>query len=228
MRSKKAISDSIIPLSEVNQIMYNFAITKGVALPEHPLNSTKQEEIKRYNQLIELIKPVTLESLLFVEESTEGNKNFKWYQLPLLKKCNYLALFSLLLLIGTSLSDEVNTTNQGESVLSLDGWVLFYNLIFICAAASLGTMFNLLKSLIEKIRMHTLLPIDEKEINSKIIFGIIAGFLVAEMFEIPFDIGQEGDLQKVSLALLGGFSSDAIFTILQGIVNRIKLFVTPS
>ena len=127
------------------------------------------------------------------------------------------------------MSSEVNTKNQEAGLLASHGWVLFYNLIFICSASLLGVMFYLLKTINDKIKDHTLLPVDEIEVNAVIIIGVISGFIIAELFKFDGNAFSASiKTQKMTLALLGGFSSDAIFSILKGIVNKTKaLFSTP-
>ena len=91
-------------------------------------------------------------------------------------------------------------------------------------------MFYLLKTISDKIKNYTLLPVDSIEVNATIIIGVISGFIIAELFDFNENVMAGSiEAQKMTLALLGGFSSDAIFSVLKGIVNKTKaLFATPS
>ena len=62
------------------------------------------------------------------------------------------------------------------------------------------------------------------ELNASILIGVISGFVISELFAYSLDniSSQYVEIRKMTLALLGGFSSDAIFSTLQGIVNKFK------
>ena len=118
---------------------------------------------------------------------------------------------------------SVNEKNQAAGILASSGMTLLYNLLFICSASLLGVMFYLLKTISDKIKNYTLLPVDAIEVNSTIIIGLISGFIISELFNFDIDtIASSIEMQKMTLALLGGFSSDAIFSTLQAIVNKVK------
>lgn len=90
-------------------------------------------------------------------------------------------------------------------------------------------MFYLLKTISDKIKDHTLLHVDAIEVNATIIIGVISGFIIAELSKFDGNAFNASiETQKMTLALLGGFSSDAIFSVLKGIVNKTKaLFSGP-
>ncbi|MFK7907338.1 MAG: hypothetical protein AB8B69_19540, partial [Chitinophagales bacterium] len=141
----------------------------------------------------------------------------------IISKLLIIAAIALVLLITISLSPDVNAKNQAEGLLASQGLVLLYNLIFICSASLLGVMFYLLKTISDKIKNYTLLPVDAIEVNATIIIGIISGFIISELFTFtPEAMGGSVESQKMTLALLGGFSSDAMFSVLKGIVNKMK------
>ena len=150
----------------------------------------------------------------------------KWYQVPVFTKCLVIAIFALILLMGVSLSPIVDEAHQAEGLLNSSGIPLLLNLLFICSASLLGVMFYLLKTISGKIKNYTLLPTDSLELNSTIIIGLISGFIIAELFSFTSTALTENiEINKMTLALLGGFSSDAIFSILQGIVNKVKMLI---
>ena len=73
--------------------------------------------------------------------------------------------------------------------------------------------------------------VPEETINyvSQILLGVISGLLLSEVIVLyssdPNDINL---FNKSVLALIGGFSSDAIFSILQGLINRLKNIFVPA
>ena len=89
-------------------------------------------------------------------------------------------------------------------------------------------MFYTIKSMNAKIKTYTLTEIDVLTLNSAILIGVISGFFISEVFSALVTGGLGGSvlLSKMTLAILGGFSSDAIFTMLQDIVNKLKALFT--
>ncbi len=212
-------------------LMFKFAVNTGKELPSN-LNLSDNADyptlISDYNALLKVIQPVTPESILYLNaELTHVGRDGKWYLIPIFTKCIVLAALALVLLVAVSMHPSVNEINQNVGLLDASGHTLLFNLTFICAASLLGVMFYLLKTIGDKIKSTTLLPHDNIEINASIIIGIISGFIITELFTLTSDTLQNNFLviHKMTLALLGGFSSDAIFSILQGVVNKFqKLF----
>ncbi len=214
-------------------IMISYASKIGIALPpgitlDNPTDDTQL--IANYNTMINAIKPATAQSINYINSQVlGGTKGKKWYTTPIMSKCLLLAGIALISLILMSLSPDVNSANQKAGLLNADGKILFYNLLFICSSSLLGVMFYLLKTTSDKIKDYTLLPVDAIEVNATIIIGVISGFIISELFDFSQDVMAVSiEAQKMTLALLGGFSSDAIFSVLKGVVNKTKaLFATP-
>jgi len=213
-------------------LMMNYAINSGKELPNSLSLSANLDDttlVDNYNNMRKVILPATVESIRYINSQMilRGDKR-KWYQIPIFTKCVVIAAIALVALILISLSPIVNETNQAKGLLEASGKTLLYNLIFICAASLLGVMFYLLKTFGDKIRNYTLIPANSIELNASIIIGVISGFVISELFSYSLDnISSEYvEISKMTLALLGGFSSDAIFSTLQGIVNRFKKLVS--
>ena len=64
---------------------------------------------------------------------------------------------------------------------------------------------------------------------AQIVLGIIAGLIMSEIISFYTKSPEDINLfNKGVLALIGGFSSEAIFSILQGIIDRVKsIFIMP-
>ena len=208
--------------------MIHFSSKRGINIPTTvTLNENEDNNtlIANYNTMVNAVKPATVQSINYVNKQILGTagEDKKWHQTPIISKCLIIATIALICLIAVSLLPEVNSKNQAEGLLSSQGLVLFYNLLFICSASLLGVMFFLLKTISDKIKNYTLLPVDAIEVNATIIIGVISGFIISELF--TFNAGAMGssiETQKMTLALLGGFSSDAMFSVLKGIVNKLK------
>ena len=214
-------------LNEDLSIMIQHAVDRGIELPGHIKLDVRDDDvlINNYNTLQKAIHPATVESIRYIRSEMWKKKNNRsWFQIPIFTKCVLIAFIALLLLIGISLSPIINVDNQARGLLESSGTILLYNLIFICSASLVGVMFYLLKTIGSKIRNYTLKASDSIELNASILIGVISGFVISELFTFAVsDISSiHIEIQKMTLALLGGFSSDAIFSILQGIVNKIK------
>ncbi|MBT8189109.1 MAG: hypothetical protein HKO89_06775 [Saprospiraceae bacterium] len=214
------------------ELMFKYAVNTGKELPTNlnlKKNSNYQELIADYNTLMKVISPSTPESIRYINaELTKKGSDSKWYLIPVYSKCIILAILALVTLIGVSLLPIVDKQHQAEGMLDASGFILLSNLIFICAASLLGVMFYLLKTIGDKIKNSTLLPSDSIELNSSIIIGVIAGFVISELFSLRMSTidNEYVEIQRMTLALLGGFSSDAIFSLLQVTVNKFKSLLT--
>jgi len=213
-------------------LMMNYAINKGKELPNNLILSneiTDPQLLSNYNNLQKVIAPATVQSIRYINSQwILKNQTRKWYQVPIFTKCVMIAGLALVTIILISLSPEVNEENQIAGLLAGSGLTLLLNLTFICSASLLGVMFYLLKTFGDKIRNYTLLPVNSVELNASIIIGVISGFVISELFTYTISsIGSQNvEIHKMTLAMLGGFSSDAIFSTLQGVVNKFKSLLT--
>lgn len=214
---------------EIN-IMLGYVIQRGLSLPADTNFSSENTPdvalmVKQYNDLRTLISPSTPDAIAYVgsQYAQDANGIKKFWKVPLFSKCLIFGLVTFTILIATSLLPEVNSENLSRSLLTSSGWELLVNLIFICAAALLGAIFYQLKTISDKIRNVTLLPVDNLEFFGTMIMGMIAGFLLSEMLSLPAHMVDENiEVNRMSLSLLGGFASDAIFSLLQGLVEKLK------
>lgn len=237
-----AHSEPVSPKSDSNQqriqadvrTMMQFVTKRGINLPTTvKLTDTGDDStlIANYNTLVNTVKPSTVQSINYINKQilNETGEDRKWHQTPILAKCLLIAGIALITLIVISLSPQVNEQNQAAGLLTSSGKTLLFNLIFVCSASLLGVMFFLLKTISDKIKNYTLLPIDAIEINSAIIIGVISGFIISELFTFnTSNISTSIQMQKMTLALLGGFSSDAIFSILKGVITKAKALFSSS
>ncbi|MCB0647886.1 MAG: hypothetical protein KDC49_14555 [Saprospiraceae bacterium] len=217
-------------LSQEINIMLDYVIQRGLSLPADTSFSFENTQdvsllVKQYNDLRTLISPATPDAISYVgSQYSPDSKGIKQlWRVPLFSKCLIFGLITFAVLIATSLLPEVNSENLSKSLLTSSGWQLLVNLIFICSAALLGAIFYQLKTISDKIRSVTLLPVDNLEFFGTMIMGMIAGFLLSEMLSLPAHVVDENiEVNKMSLSLLGGFASDAIFSLLQGLVEKLK------
>ena len=85
----------------------------------------------------------------------------------------------------------------------------------------------MLKDVSSSVKEGTLIPEDSIYYIALIVLGIIAGLIMSEILSLYTNDPNNINLfNKSILALIGGFSSDAIFSILQGVINKIKSIFT--
>jgi len=216
------------------QKMLSYAATKGIKMPKQlQFNFQTMDQttlLDSFNDLSTAIAPANVQSVSFIQDYIFDKEKMKnWWNIPVYSKCFYLSLIALISVISISLSPMVNNDNLAKGLLDSSGTTLLYNLIFICSSAMLGVMFYSLKSINEKIKSYTLTQIDVLELNSNILIGVISGFIISELFTLLLaQFGDSMEITKMTLAILGGFSADAMFTILQGVVNKLKSLLSPT
>lgn len=215
------------------QLMLNYAYNKGIKLPDSisqeslkndEANIAPQSLVADYNSLISAILPATPESIKYISNEFEGSiSKLRSWKLPVVKRYIAISILALVGLVAFSMMPGVTAENQEKGILSLSGIPLLENLFVIFFASLLGVMFYILKTVKDKVDDFTLVSVDIFEYNISIIIGIVSGFIISELFTFTSTImGSSIEAHKMTLALLGGFASDAIFSILQNMVIKVK------
>ena len=224
-------NDIIVEIKEELENMLSFAMRNGKVINTelNPLieSDNLDDLINAHNILAKNIAPATPKSIKYLKKlNTQENGKALFSKLPIIRNLIILALVFLLLFIGTSLSDQVDKESLAKGVLSNDGKSLLLNLLFICATSGLGVVFYLLKSVSEGIQKGNLMPEQSIYYVGLIVLGIMSGLILSEIVS-TYNNGESLTVfNSCVLALVGGFSSDAIFSVLQGIINKIKAVFT--
>jgi hypothetical protein len=215
------------------QMILDFLYNRGIKVPDtissqsitnNIQNINTENLVSDYNSLVVAILPSTPESIKFIgKEFTGSIESMKTWRIPVVKKYIILSIVALVGLIGFSLMPDVTAVNQEKGILALHGLPLLENLGVIFFASLLGVMFYVLKTIKDKIDNFTLVEVDIFSFNISIMIGVVAGFIISELFTFSSTIlGSSIEVHKMTLALLGGFASDAIFSALQNIVDKLK------
>ena len=234
-QSEPGISQEVIgELSEEINNMLSFAIYNGVTINTE-INALIQDSnvddlINAHNLLCKNVAPATPKSIVYTKKLYEkGNKKSILNKLPLLRNLILLALFFLLSFIAIGSSPLVDSDSLNKGIMNNRGYSLILNLSYLGSVAGLGVLFYLLKEVSTSLKKGTLAPEDSIAYMSQILLGIMAGLIMSEILA-PYIIDPNSKVSmfnKSVLALIGGFSSDAIFSILQGIINKVKgIFIT--
>jgi len=217
--------------NEINA-MLSFALNNGLAINNEInglLESTKLDDLLNvHGLLIKNVQPATPKSINYLSIiNTDGAQQTSYHKIPLVRNLMFLALFFLIGFIVTALSPEVNNDSLDKGIMDNNGLSLLLNLTFLCSISGLGVSFYLLKSVSTAIQKGTLIPEDAIYYTALIFLGIIAGIILSEIISLYTTNSGINLFNKSILALIGGFSSDVIFSILQSLIAKIKqLFST--
>lgn len=228
--SKKVIDEMS---NEINN-MLSFAVYNGIIINTqiNPLiqNSSVDDLINAHNLLCKIIAPATPKSIEYTRKlHQQEKKRFLYSRLPLVRNLIILTLLFLGTFILTGLSPDVNNDSLDKGIMNNNGLPLLLNIAFLCSVAGLGVLFYLLKNVSNSLKDSTLVPEDSIYYLAIIILGIIAGLISSEIISFYKNDPENINLfNKALLALIGGFSSDAIFSVLQGIIDRIKTIFIPT
>lgn len=239
--NKKVINPSnLISLGVTNELkgeinsMLSFALNNGLTINNEInglLESTKLEDLLNvHGLLIKNVQPATPKSINYLNIiNKDGVQETSYNKIPLVRNLIYLSLFFLIAFISTALFPEVNNDSLDKGIMENNGISLLLNLTFLCSISGLGVAFYLLKSVSTAIQKGTLVPEDAIYYTALIFLGVIAGIILSEIISLYTTTSGINLFNKSILALIGGFSSDAIFSILQSLITKVKqLFSTAS
>ena len=226
--------DVIAELSREINSMLSFAVYNGITVNTNVnsliQNSNVDDLINAHNILCKNVAPATPKSIEFTNQlHKKGKGKSLFYKLPLVRNLIILALLFLAIFIVTGISPDVNNDSLDKGIMRNHGLPLLLNIGYLASVSGLGVLFYLLKNVSKSIKEAILLPEESIEYMAQIVLGIIAGLILAEILSIYItDPNNINLFNKSILALIGGFSSDAIFSILQGVIDRIKAIFIPT
>ncbi len=219
--------------TEINN-MLSFAVFNGTIINTELIDQLKKDDVESlintHNLLCKNVAPATPKSIKYIRAVKEDvDKKMQLSRLPLVRNLIILAIIFLVIFVVTGMSSGVNDASLDKGVLGNEGISLLVNLLFLASISGLGVLFYLLKNVTVAVKNSTLVPEDNIYYFALIVLGVISGLILSEIISFysksPDDINL---FNKSILALVGGFSSDAIFSVLQGIIERIKAIFMPS
>ena len=229
------ISQEVINvMNEEINLMLAFAANNGLNI-NTDVNDLIQSDsvddlINAHNLLCKNVAPATPKSIGYTNRIRMNNRKKSIFrQIPLVRNLILLALLFLTGFVSFGVLPEVTNDSLDKGVLANQGWPLFYNLGFLASIAGLGVLFHLLKKVSTSVVNSTLVPEETINYVSQILLGVISGLIMSEIIVLytsdPNDINL---FNKSVLALIGGFSSDAIFSVLEGLITRLKSIFVPA
>ncbi len=163
-----------------------------------------------------------------------------------------LSLNSLIALIALSLFPEMNNKNMANSMFSEQGFELLLIQMTLLAAAALGASFISLYKANKYIAMGVYNPKYESSYWVRFVVGLISGIILTQLIPLNIDEVAKGivaggkaakntgglesadDLRyasvaitKICLALLGGFSANLVYNILNRLVETVQFLIVP-
>lgn len=199
--------------------------TEGREEPAAPSQNDMARLTTVHWRLSQIIKPAKPSSIMLLEEAS-ANRHFLHIlgPVPLVRQMMVTALLSTFAFIIISLSSLVDANPEAGNVLHSSGLRLLYNELFFLAAAGIGASFAALFRVNHYIVEGTYDPKYEPSYWTRFVLGLIAGLILAEL--VPIDNGGSFEvLSRPILALLGGFSSTAVYRILNSLVSAVESLV---
>lgn len=172
-----------------------------------------------HDGLCSLIAPATPRSLHYLESvrgATRGRRG-----IPLVRLLTGLAVLFLTSFVILATREDVSSANADfENVLA--PMTLFVNLLFLISSAGMGATFAGLFAVNKHLNDFSYDPRYASSYWVRILLGVTAGLILAEL--APF--GDESELGRPLLALLGGFGVEVVYRLLQRLVDVAASLVT--
>lgn len=229
-------------LADECHAMARFALSTGRSVPvrvvqvmnEYPLEASDALDAasiralsRAHERLTQVVAPATPRTIMLMEAEPSTFLEFMG-PVRLARSLSLLAVGLVVAFIALALSPDVNRTARG--ILDTSGLPLLLNLLFLLSAAGLGATFAALFRISPYIAAGTYDPRYESTYWIRIILGLIAGLLLAEL--LPEVMGLEDganaagfNLGRPLLALVGGFSAAVVFRILNRVVEAVESLV---
>lgn len=179
-----------------------------------------------------IIAPATPEAVLMFSDQRMRHPHITTFgPVPVARQMLGLAVVSLIVLLGVSLSPDINASNMRKTLLELSGASLFLVEIFLLSASSLGSCFANLHRINRYVSDGTWNPKYRSTYWTRWVMGVISGIVLSQLVYDVFvastsapKVGATipGLIGGPLLALLGGYSVDVVHSILNRIINAVS------
>ncbi|MBO3700418.1 hypothetical protein [Roseivirga sp. E12] len=229
------------------KVMFDYALKMGktidgklvIPLKKEYEELSQEELLTVFNYLSNLVKPAMPGTLLLFEKNRQSNSRFKKLgPLPIVRWFMVVAIISLFSLIAISLFPQVDNITMQYSMLQGSGWSQFERLMFLLAASSVGASFYALFKMNGYIQQGTFDMKYATTYWSRYVLGLVAGVLLSELFVVfietlpanpqPATSNDQAPLTsapyliKPILAILGGFSANLVYRILNKLIDTVE------
>jgi hypothetical protein len=204
--------------------------SKAAVVTEPRLPDPDGEVYKRlgqmHAQLAQLVAPATPRSLRLIREGSYNRVLTFLGRVRLARLMTYLAIVLVAAFVVFAMKGSFSEKNAvGKALIGSNllfgatGSTKIFNALELVAAAGLGAVFYALYKVNGYVIKGTYDPTYEPTYWTRFMMGIIAGVLLALV--IPL----QGGLAKPFLALLGGFSAQAVYKILIRFVEALEALI---
>lgn len=132
-----------------------------------------------------------------------------------------VSFFALAAFIYLSVSSQINAIELGKSLFERDGLAQVSVSLFLLSAAAIGGSFANLYKAYQFVDKGTFDPNTTTTYWINFALGLIAGFVLSEL--VSLDV--QTTTSRPLLALLGGFSANAVYKILSKLVEAVGAVV---
>ncbi len=188
-----------------------------------------------HNMLVKIVEPAKPKTILLLDIEQKKKSCLKFLgPVSLIRQMMIAALLSLVVFVVLATTSSVGM--HGGNIMSQSGSELLLNLLFYLAAAGLGASFAGLYKANIYIANGTFDPTYHASYWIRFFLGLIAGLILAIMVsEEYFSNSLSGEINFLEkgiirplLAILGGFSADLTYTVLNRLVETVQSLFTGS
>lgn len=236
------------------QAMALHAFAKGLEVPSGVMKSlSEQTQVDKYerkleslakihSKLAQVVAPSKPETItLMAQERARKPLLLFLGSVPLIRRMMMVAIISLVALIGLSLSPYIDNTNMEASMFDMEGLQLLYVQSILLSAAAIGASFAALFKANSYVTAAIYDPKYESSYWVRFVVGLISGIILTQLIPINVNavadaaeksMGAEGSSMslaaiRITMALVGGFSANLVYTILDRIVETVQSFISP-
>lgn len=177
-----------------------------------------------HNQLSKVVEPAKPRTILLLEREKNKNAFFNFIgAVPFVRRMALASFISLLSFVIISLSPDINADPNTWDLFRSSGIKLLLKELFLLCAAGLGASFTALFKANRYIVKGTFDPTYESSYWIRFLLGIIAGMIMATM--IPIEKTSQADFGKPLLAMLGGFSADFVYRVIERLIETLNSLI---
>lgn len=180
--------------------------------------------VAAHNRLAKIVAPATPRALALLKREA---CNHRFGPAPLVRQLMATALIFLVSLIALAMTDYTSITpgtDRPWSVYNSSGVELLARIAYLISAAGVGACFAALFRVNRFIVNNTYDPKYAASYWIRVLMGVISGILLCELIPLGDDPTVQG-LTKPTLALLGGFSGNTVYRILERLIQSIEAVV---
>ncbi len=195
---------------------------KKKKIPERPVTDLSIGSLTDvHNSLAELVAPARPLTILMFTDIHKKKAFLSPIKLVSMMMINALVFLLAFIIIGLFI--KLNTTDAASADTS-PKLKLFLDQILFLSAAGMGASFAVLYKVNSYIVSVTFDPKYTPSYWIRFVLGLISGLILAELIPLGTE-NSAASFSKPLLALIGGFSADVVFRILNRLVSAVESLI---